>query len=355
MEYRYAVVIGRFQPFHNEHLKLVQHGLEIADRVIIMVGSEGAAPSPKNPFSFAERRAMIENTFYKSPGRVHLAGVRDYYNNDNAWLAGVQAKAAYFMGQDQASVALLGSYKDDSSYYLKLFPQWDFIPVKAGEVDSTAIREMLFDYKFNPDWEDKAATPPDIREIAGLVPPAVYVFLDNWVGTKRYATLAKEWQFIRDYKKSWEVAPFPPIFVTADAVVVSSGHVLVIKRKLNPGKGLYAVPGGFIKQNERVKDAAIRELREETGIMLDKLILESSIVDSHVFDYPHRSQRGRTITHGFYFRLKDGKLPYVKGGDDASEAMWISLWDAMKSEEFFFEDHLHIIEYFVGGGHEHRV
>lgn len=348
MDFKYAVVIGRFQPFHNEHLRLVERGLEIAERVIIMIGSEGAAPSPKNPFSFAERQRMIEDCFQGYASRVHLVGIRDYYNNDNAWLATVQAKSEYFMGSHETSVALLGSYKDASSYYLTMFPQWEFVHVKPGDIDGTQIRDFLFDYKFMPDWEGKVATPPDISPISHLVPGPVYDLLTGWVHTERYASLAKEWQFIEGYKESWATAPFPPIFVTADAIVVSSGHVLVVKRKINPGKGLYALPGGFIKQYERVKDAAIRELREETGIMLDKQILESAITASHVFDYPHRSQRGRTITHGFYLQLKDGKLPPVKGGDDAAEALWLPLWDAMQAEDKFFEDHLHIINFFTG-------
>lgn len=349
MDFRYAVVIGRFQPFHNEHLKLVEHGLGIADRVIVMIGSQGASRSPKNPFSFDARRQMIENVYSDYGSRILITGIRDHHNNDNAWLAEVQAKSEYFLGRfPEASVCLLGSYKDESSYYLNMFPQWEFIPTKAGDIDSTMIREKLFDYEFMPDWEGKAATPPDISELINLVPTEIYRYLLTWVKTEAYANLAKEWQFIQGYKESWSTAPFPPIFVTADAVVVCSGHVLLIKRKINPGKGLYALPGGFIRQYERIKDASIRELREETGIQIDKQILESSIVDSHVFDYPHRSQRGRTITHGFYFRLKDGKLPPVKGGDDAAEAMWVSLWDAIQMEDIFFEDHLHILNYFVG-------
>lgn len=349
MDFRYAVVIGRFQPFHNGHLDLVNRGLEIADRVIIMVGSKGSAPSPKNPFSFDQRRHMIENVFHRAEGRVHITGIRDYYNNDNAWLAGVQSASETFMGSyPESSVALLGSYKDESSYYLNLFPQWHFEHVRAREISGTDIRGQMFDYKFMPNWEGAASCPPDIELLRESIPEAVFSYLKDWVKTSQYGALAKEWQFIKGYKESWEVAPFPPIFVTADAIVVCSGHVLVVKRKINPGKGLYALPGGFIGQYERIQDAALRELKEETGIMVDKLILDSAIENSHVFDYPHRSQRGRTITHGFYIKLKDGKLPTVKAGDDAAEAIWLPLWDAMQAEEKFFEDHLHILNYFIG-------
>jgi bifunctional NMN adenylyltransferase/nudix hydrolase len=166
--------------------------------------------------------------------------------------------------------------------------------------------------------------------------------------SKLYPVLAKEWKYQKGYKEAWSGAPFPPTFVTADAIVVCSGHVLVIERKINPGKGLFALPGGFVRQNEFIEHAALRELREETALGADIGSLKRYIVSSKVFDYPTRSERGRTITHGYYLQLPDGPLPSIKGGDDAKRAFWMPLFEAFGSEEKFFEDHLHIINSFVG-------
>jgi len=81
---------------------------------------------------------------------------------------------------------------------------------------------------------------------------------------------------------------------------------------------------------------------------VDAPILESSIIDSKVFDYPGRSLRGRTITHAYCIKLKDRQsLPDLKAGDDASYAHWMSISDIMMKEDEFFEDHVHIIRYFV--------
>ena len=91
----------------------------------------------------------------------------------------------------------------------------------------------------------------------------------------------------------------------------------------------------------------MRELKEETRIQVDKLILESNIIESKVFDFPERSERGRTVTHGFYIKLKDGKLPIVRGGDDAAHAFWMPLADVIHHENKFFEDHAAIIQCFV--------
>ncbi len=375
-DYSVAVIIGRFQPFHNNHAKLVEQGLEIADRVLILVGSAYAARSPKNPFTFEERKSLILDCFLESgkpstdcsitmTQRIFVEPIRDHFYSDDVWLANVQAVCSNHI-EDGETVALLGSYKDSSSYYLNLFPQWEYVPpgiesmrVPSGSgtpwMDATAIREVLFDVLYSTGWGDRGEVPKFTDEtlekqdkfFAENVPSKVANFLRIFRGTAPFIPLAAEYEANAAYKKSWENSPFPPIFVTADAVVTCAGHVLVIKRGGNPGKGLLALPGGFVRENERVRPAALRELKEETRIKVDKLILESSIVDSDVFDYPGRSLRGRTITHAFHVKLRDGRLPEVKGGDDASGAFWLPMMEVMRRADEFFEDHIHIINRFI--------
>jgi bifunctional NMN adenylyltransferase/nudix hydrolase len=94
----------------------------------------------------------------------------------------------------------------------------------------------------------------------------------------------------------------------------------------------------------------VRELREEAGISDSKgqippAMLASFIEDelTRVFDAPHRSLRGRIITHAFLFRLPSRrKLFRVKGSDDAAHASWRRLGDL--TPDMFFEDHWSIIE-----------
>jgi bifunctional NMN adenylyltransferase/nudix hydrolase len=173
-------------------------------------------------------------------------------------------------------------------------------------------------------------------------------FLKGFTTTETFTRLSQEFKANRDYRAAWEGSPFPPIFVTADAVVTCSGHVLVVTRGGNPGKGLLALPGGFVRSNERIKDAAVRELKEETRIKVDKPVLKRAIVDSEVFDYPARSERGRTITHAFHIKL-EGKLPEVKltGADDAVKCQWMPFVEVMRRADEFFEDHIHIINNFI--------
>jgi bifunctional NMN adenylyltransferase/nudix hydrolase len=106
------------------------------------------------------------------------------------------------------------------------------------------------------------------------------------------------------------------------------------------------MPGGFLNVGERIRDAVIRELREETGIKVPDKVLRGSIVAQDVFDDPNRSARGRTITHAFLIKLEDGPLPRIKGMDDADKAWWEPI--ANLKREDFFEDHLDIIISMLG-------
>lgn len=353
-EYSAAVFIGRFQPFHDTHLAIVKRGLEIAEKVIILVGSSNSARTVKNPFTFEERKTMIYESTRGTNTRqaIIVCGLRDYYYNQNAWIASVQAITDFYI-QPGDSVALLGAYKDASSYYLSSFPQWEHKASLPGNEHATEIRNALYQASVNEqgniitNWEGKLSS---YKLPVVSAPPAVRSAIAKLVSTPEFAAICREWQFTNNYKKSWEAAPFPPTFVTTDCVVECSGHVLVVQRKFNPGKGLYALPGGFLKQDEFIQDGALRELKEETGIRVEKIVLRSNIINSHVFDHPDRSARGRTITHAFHIKLKDGYLPEVKGNDDASVAKWMPLWDVIKNEETFFEDHAHIINYFIGVG-----
>jgi bifunctional NMN adenylyltransferase/nudix hydrolase len=367
--YDHAVVIGRFQPFHNGHKELLEAAFEIAKNVIVIVGSARSAPNVKNPFPFHIRKELIEGCFpeylplpdgqpghHSTPwmGKLKVVGIRDYFYSDSVWISNVQALTDRYI-QDGDSVALLGNYKDTSSYYLRMFPHWEFVPVSRGKLDATTIRRRLFGVDYHVGHDERAMISPGDEQridrfLEQRVPGPVLEYLRAFRATKEFVRLSEEHRAIEAYKASWKNAPYPPQFVTADAVVTCAGHVLVVRRGFNPGKGLYALPGGFVRDTETVRDGALRELKEETRIRVERIILDSSIVDSRVFDNPNRSLRGRTITHAFHVKLKDGKLPEVSHGDDAAGSKWMPLMDVARCEAEFFEDHAHIINYFVSKG-----
>ncbi|MBS3648763.1 bifunctional nicotinamide-nucleotide adenylyltransferase/Nudix hydroxylase [Pseudaminobacter sp. 19-2017] len=335
---RTGVFIGRFQPFHCGHLQIVRESLSQLDKLLILVGSAGAARSTRNPWLFHERVQMISRTLSDEEiGRVEFLPICDY-PSDERWIAEVRNSVnenAY--GDD---IVLVGYSKDQSSFYLKLFPDWGSLDIQSTRrtLDATTIRNAYFSFLKKID--------------ATAMPAEVGQYLNDWVSSDFYWNLHYEHESISRYRRSWEAAPFPPTFITVDAVVVQSGHILLIRRGDYPGKGLLALPGGFIDQYERIRTAAVRELREETEIAdgrgrIPPGRLDTYITESKVFDNPYRSTRGRTVTHAFLFRLPDAKpLWRVNGADDAESANWHPV-DSLERGEFF-EDHFSIIQDMLG-------
>ncbi len=118
--------------------------------------------------------------------------------------------------------------------------------------------------------------------------------------------------------------------LTVDCVVFIDDALVLIKRKNPPFKGGYALPGGFVDEDETVEDACIRELQEETGLKADHLDLIG------VYSKPGRDPRGRSVSVAFLARSVTGK-PIA--GDDAAGVELIKDWESL-SMAF---DHMDII------------
>ena len=334
--YDTLVLIGRFQPFHTAHLMLAHRATAKCKQLIFICGSANQPRTYKNPFTFHERSVMIKYATSGLDLQVQVEPNPDTIYNDQAWAVRVQALVAKHTSPGER-VGIIGHKKDDSSFYLDMFPQWGFEDVELIEfLSAVNIRDLFFKRDVNMNF------------IKGVVPETTFDFLTKFKETPEYEQIIREREFVATYKKQYASLPYPPIFSTADAVVIQSGHVLMIKRRAEPGKGLWALPGGYVNANtdKSVEDAAIRELREETMIKVPAPVLRGSIVRSKVFDAIDRSPRGRIITHAFYIVLPDGELPKVKGSDDAEKARWVPIAEVRSDQ--CFEDHWEILQHFVG-------
>ena len=345
-EFDLLVFVGRFQPFHNEHKRIIDIALQKSKNVLILIGSAGKARTIRNPFTFEERADMIRGSF-DAGDRLNLI-IKPLYDktyNDAAWIKQVQTvvldtalhvanngSSFHASGYNDIKVGLIGASKDNTSYYLKMFPQYRSVNVEIeNDLHATSIRENFL----------------TTGEISDSVPNSVAEFLNEFKKSDTHYQLRSELQFVRDYKKQWEVSPYPVKHATVDAVVEQSGHILLVKRKAEPGKGLWALPGGHLNEFEKQLDGAIRELREETKIKVPEAVLRGSIRDHETFDDPYRSTLGRVITKAYHFKLADDvTLPKVKGADDAEKAKWVPISELR--EEDFFDDHYFIIQYFLG-------
>lgn len=335
-QYDTLVLIGRFQPLHNAHLEIIKRCTALTKQLVIVAGSAHQPRTYKNPFTFDERRQMIKTASAGLSLSVYVEPNINTIYNDQAWAVRVQSivsKYATFGGK----VGIIGHKKDDSSFYLDMFPQWEFVDVERIEpLSAVNIRDLYFKRDANMNF------------IKSVVPQTTFDFLMQFKETDEYEQIIKEREFVEKYKQQYASLPYPPIFSTADAVVICSGHVLMIKRRAEPGRGLWALPGGYVnaQTDKSVEAAMLRELREETMIKVPAPVLRGNIKRSRVFDAIDRSPRGRIITHAFHIELPDGELPRVKGSDDAEKARWVPIAE-VRSEECF-EDHYEIIQHFLG-------
>lgn len=336
----WAVCIGRFQLFHDAQLALLREALSLAPRVAVLVGSARQARSPRNPFTYDERVATMRLALTEEQrGRVTFVAVRDVYDQQR-WVREVRAALAQLTGSPNTRVVLVGHRKDPTGEYLDDFPGWPLHDVgRQGEVHGKALRAVLY---ASPTLEAALAA------LASQVPASTVDFLRSWAQLPFLARLRGEWAELAEEHDKWAGSPYPPVFVTVDAVVRVADQVLLIRRGRAPGKGLLAVPGGFIEQRETAYQSAVRELQEETGFELLPSEMEHALKAQRVFDHPDRSQRGRVITHAFYFDFGQRMLPEIAGSDDAADARWVAIVELPSLEEEFHDDHFHILDAFLG-------
>jgi len=119
--------------------------------------------------------------------------------------------------------------------------------------------------------------------------------------------------------------------LTVDAVIIKDGKIVLIKRKEEPFRGQYALPGGFVEYSEPVEAALRREVLEETGLIVEV----SSLIG--IYSDPHRDPRGHVVSAAFAAVIVSGALA---SGSDAAEAHF---WEIANLPPLAF-DHAQIIQ-----------
>ena len=214
-KYDFGIVIGRFQPFHTAHQNLIKHSLSLAEKVIVILGSARSASDVRNPFTPAMREEIIRACFPEDSSRLIFRAVRDYPYNDHVWTAEVQNLVGESSEEiEGAKIAVVGFFKDRSSYYLNLFPQWHFEEFYVSDKkllnnNATNIREKFFTE--SEDWKE-------------FLPTQVSAALDVFRQTEIFPNLQKEFAYLQKYKADTKFVgvPYQATFLTTDTVVVQS-------------------------------------------------------------------------------------------------------------------------------------
>lgn len=119
---------------------------------------------------------------------------------------------------------------------------------------------------------------------------------------------------------------------TVDPIVIKNGHILLVKRK---DTGNWALPGGFIDKDEASSDAAVREVFEETGIVLSNPEAAIAVYDGPVADIRVTANAWPETTALLFPIYDDAPMGETKGADDAADAAWIPLKVAQHEDKLF--------------------
>lgn len=179
MKYKfdYLVFIGRFQPFHLAHLQTIKIALQQSQQVILALGSAQQERNIKNPFLASEREEMILSNFSEADQKlIKFVHVIDVYN-DEKWQKLVKLLVAG-VAELNAKVGLIGHFKDESSYYLRLFPEWEMVELDSLEdaLSATPMREAYYRGEIQRD----------------KFPQGTIDFLENFQKTTTYQQLSEK-------------------------------------------------------------------------------------------------------------------------------------------------------------------
>lgn len=339
MRHEACLFIGRANPFHEAHRDILIQAFDHAEEVIMVNGSAFQPRNERNAFLTHEIEEMVRGSLTSEQNdRFHFKPVRDTLYNETKWLNSVR-EAVSETGAEK--VALIGHEKDGSSFYLKKFPDYSSIAVPSlnDGLSATRLRNAMYDGR----WDS----------VCHLVPPSTDAVVRRFMKSSEAEELKREIEYYREYRAAHDAASLlikqklgylsSIKLQTADACVIHAGHILLIQRKTFPGRGLWALPGGFLDDGDMsLLDCALRELKEETRLKVPVPVLKGSLITDKQYAHPYRSSRGRVITQAFLIHLsEDMPRPEAKPRSDARQAKWVPLNEL--DSNVMFEDHFQII------------
>lgn len=302
-----GVFIGRFQPLHKGHEVIINKMISETDQQLLLIGSCNNTGTVRNPFTYEIRKDIIKQKY----PNVSTEPLNDYLYNDAQWFTKVRYIIDAYSSNNNTSVVLYGHTKPDN-LYLSWFKDFEYVEVDPEfSISGTEIRLQAGEQ--------------------GVLPQAAQ----------------EDFDFYKKEQEQFKNYPYPETlnFMCGDALVATlDNEILLIKRKNAPGKGKWALPGGFKNNNETFYECAQRELFEETGIDITQHKVKTK--KSRLFDSPKRAHGGILRSTMCQMFIIEKKIPII-ANDDAAEAEWIPL-NTVLNDLDMFHDHRDIISELTG-------
>ncbi len=310
--YDNAVYIGRFQPFHSGHLASVQFGLSIAKNVIIALGGFHLASSPTDPWTTLERKKMILKSLTSDERkRVKFVFIRDRLYDESLWKENLSTEIR-LLTPSKAKMVIIGHDKDESSYYLKIFPQWKFIDTgNFSDINGTRVRHEYFQ---------------NIISDENIVPKPVAHFLKVFQKRSIFTILQNEY-FRYNMNKTNQTKEMLVEFPEEPRILLQFGNYILLKKyKRQNGSSLYELPlCKEIKCLDEYQHSFVRQY------------------DFYCEKYDSTHTEGRKVR--YYKISQEENFPIKKFKN--LEYQWMIFDDLVLNEEKMFADYYQILHSFL--------
>ena len=306
-----GVIVGRFQvpALTSGHKLLIEHALKENNSLLIVVGTCHVRVDPHDPLPFEVVKDLLDTHITHMTANCEIKQVFDHPRND-AWslnldtIIGNQCKNMHVLPEN---VTLYGGRDSFIPHYLGRLATSVFESNDKSE--GTEVRNS---------WQQKTSS--------------VLWKLDSDDKLEAFAG-----GMIHAASQ-----PFPTSFQCVDILAVTESNQLVLIEK--EGHGVLQLPGGFVDVSDSsLEDAALRELKEETGLIGDKA---RYFLSCRVEDFRYRNRRDGIMTAAFTVNLEDTEIKYMKAGDDAFKVHAMNIVDAASSNNIM-PGHLGIIQKWV--------
>ena len=335
MRYKYSFFIGRFQPFHIGHLQNIKQALEISDTLIIMIGSSYRYLSINNPFSFEQRKQMIQDDLKSMlfcKNRIIIEPLQDWLYNEYLWKNEVQA-IIYKYANLSDNVAMIGHQKDSSSYYLKYFPCFDYVDVdNYRSYSATSFRKKFF---LNSIIDKNYIISKSSQH-------GTHKLIKDFMKTRHFDYLSS--QYIKFYCSN-ECSTFSRNDILLNIMLISGKYIALRKNYDYPGL-VFDLPGIIIKHipfnqvNKKVKLLLSTNILNEINIEKD-VIFERFSHAEYCYKNYCCNYLGLIIVDCDFFKKHN-----INNTFNFKHIRWIKLDKLLKKmSACLLDDHYQIINY----------
>ncbi len=317
MPYDLVMYVGRFEPFHIAHLDNISKGLKFADNLLLIIGSCYRKSDFKNPFSYAERLDMLKGSLElinpDANKKIYSVPSLECIYNDDVWQQHIEDNVNKFitleLKQDakDVKIALIGHHKDESSYYLKMFPSWHFEHLSAvyeqdKVISATTVRNAL--------WDE------NLQKIEGIVSPYVQQKLSDFAKTERYKKLQADYKQSKLQQGSKAVVSFS----------LFDGDKVLLQEVENE---YLSFPQIEIDEKSWLLNAALQSLSQKLSISDELLNIIRNNAKLNVFDYPKRRLELREVNINYSFDFQQFNLSinvddFIK---ECANLRWLNIVD----------------------------